>query len=981
MNPIAVVSEGGLAGAGAPGTTGVGNTAEKTATDAESLLPKAMIAGLSVGGAAALVAESFAPKKAVAAQIVNDRIYGRGYFEPQNAKNLGLSQKGQPFKLDATYYRDIGEATTATTAFGQAADKSRNSVIGLSAAADKAADSAHSLTNIGSVFNTTISGMVATANRDMPELTASISSGSTTAAQTAMTQFRNLQGSVELAMRQGVMSTGTGLQTIRDDVSRALKEFGAKALPTVTLVTNLAANPGATSVQGFGGYRVVGNRAVGGFIGSAGERGPDTVPILAGRGEAILNHAQQGVVNSWVPGGLSAVFSQTAGTRHMAAGGYVDPSIRAPRATGGAVGDVVTAALKEVAKAATSFVANRARSRPGGALSRAASAVAAGVPFSGPTGPGNAQSWTKEAMGIAGVSGDLWMNMLMRQEGRESSWNPNSVNNWDSNAKAGDPSEGILQTTLSTFATYHLPGHNNILNPVDNIVAAIRYMISRYGSGNSTTAAQVMWARGGGAYSGGGFTHDAAKFPSKVVKGPKVKLPSVPKAPGAISTGMTTKDMRDLAEVGGKVNAIETQIAKVSGTYAADQTRFGPLEGEQQFLNADGTMNAAGYGQKIADDDTLMALDEHLLSLYMQEVPIVSRSLRKWLGRVSKTDSTIESNKRRLLANKEKASSIRMALLALDKPTPNQVAKLEDSIAAIRLRYGGPLKAAETARSLYRGKDKATKTRLADAVTFARAAENNALEPLQYALLSARIKEQQHAQAIKAAKHGLRLDLADIARQDLQLTGADSRLSGVLTGAGGGTSSNATVSALEAVAGRLGMIDWGAGGSFVKIDTTMPGEVVSVKADIQSLMNDIGDASNAQSGASTAQDSTLVTLLQQQNLQLAEALALNEAQTMVISGMIADVPQYKEGGPVLRDTMAMVHQGEYVVPKGGALIGTPSGGTGPTVVNLHHEYHGNAAALFQLIDSRIRHPDNVRVVSKTIGQRTSMLSGAPGGYR
>ena len=64
----------------------------------------------------------------------------------------------------------------------------------------------------------------------------------------------------------------------------------------------------------------------------------------------------------------------------------------------------------------------------------------------------------------------------------ESSGNPNAINNWDSNAKAGDPSRGLMQVIGTTFNEYKLSGHEDIYNPVDNIIAGVRYAISRYGS-------------------------------------------------------------------------------------------------------------------------------------------------------------------------------------------------------------------------------------------------------------------------------------------------------------------------------------------------------------------------------------------------------------------------------------------------------------------------------------------------------------------
>ncbi len=66
---------------------------------------------------------------------------------------------------------------------------------------------------------------------------------------------------------------------------------------------------------------------------------------------------------------------------------------------------------------------------------------------------------------------------------RESNWNPRAQNNWDSNAKKGQASRGLMQTIPSTFAAYReksLP--NDIFDPVANIAAGVNYIQSRYGS-------------------------------------------------------------------------------------------------------------------------------------------------------------------------------------------------------------------------------------------------------------------------------------------------------------------------------------------------------------------------------------------------------------------------------------------------------------------------------------------------------------------
>lgn len=64
----------------------------------------------------------------------------------------------------------------------------------------------------------------------------------------------------------------------------------------------------------------------------------------------------------------------------------------------------------------------------------------------------------------------------------ESGGNPNAANGWDSNAAAGHPSIGLMQTIQPTFDANKVPGHGNIKDPVDNICAGVQYAIHRYGS-------------------------------------------------------------------------------------------------------------------------------------------------------------------------------------------------------------------------------------------------------------------------------------------------------------------------------------------------------------------------------------------------------------------------------------------------------------------------------------------------------------------
>jgi hypothetical protein len=83
----------------------------------------------------------------------------------------------------------------------------------------------------------------------------------------------------------------------------------------------------------------------------------------------------------------------------------------------------------------------------------------------------------------------------------ESGGNPRAINLWDSNAKAGIPSMGLMQTILPTFNAYAGPLRSRgVWDPLANIYASIKYTQSRYG-GNFARA----WSGTAGYRRGGVF--------------------------------------------------------------------------------------------------------------------------------------------------------------------------------------------------------------------------------------------------------------------------------------------------------------------------------------------------------------------------------------------------------------------------------------------------------------------------------------------
>ncbi|MET9447771.1 transglycosylase SLT domain-containing protein [Streptomyces cinerochromogenes] len=112
-------------------------------------------------------------------------------------------------------------------------------------------------------------------------------------------------------------------------------------------------------------------------------------------------------------------------------------------------------------------------------------------PVAAKTYANNLDGWIRQALDIMkakGIPGSY--NGLHKNIMRESSGNPNAINNWDINAINGIPSKGLLQVIPPTFQAYHVAGTSwNIYDPVANITAAANYAAHRYGSIDNVNSA------------------------------------------------------------------------------------------------------------------------------------------------------------------------------------------------------------------------------------------------------------------------------------------------------------------------------------------------------------------------------------------------------------------------------------------------------------------------------------------------------------
>ncbi|MDD7965677.1 transglycosylase SLT domain-containing protein [Actinomycetospora lemnae] len=121
---------------------------------------------------------------------------------------------------------------------------------------------------------------------------------------------------------------------------------------------------------------------------------------------------------------------------------------------------------------------------PGGTADTSGDGASSGSTGTAPSG--QVGDWIRQAMAILQEAGVPPERMdptdIATIIERESGGDPNAVNDWDANADKGTPSQGLMQTIGPTFEAYKLPGHDDIRDPVDNIIAGVRYAIERYGS-------------------------------------------------------------------------------------------------------------------------------------------------------------------------------------------------------------------------------------------------------------------------------------------------------------------------------------------------------------------------------------------------------------------------------------------------------------------------------------------------------------------
>ena len=141
--------------------------------------------------------------------------------------------------------------------------------------------------------------------------------------------------------------------------------------------------------------------------------------------------------------------------------------------------------------------------------------------MSGGSGVARWRSTAAQALHMTGQYSKSNLDKLMYQMQTESNGDPRAINLWDSNAKRGTPSKGLMQVIDPTFRAFAMKGYSsNIYDPLSNILASIKYAVARYGS---LTAAY----RGTG-YKNGGVVTQAGMYDLVENGYPEIVIPTEP---------------------------------------------------------------------------------------------------------------------------------------------------------------------------------------------------------------------------------------------------------------------------------------------------------------------------------------------------------------------------------------------------------------------------------------------------------------------
>ena len=187
----------------------------------------------------------------------------------------------------------------------------------------------------------------------------------------------------------------------------------------------------------------------------------------------------------------------------------------------------------------------------------------------------------KAALEANGLStSDAMIAKVMRQIATESGGNAHAVQpGADPDHDGSGPALGLMQTKRSTFNAYKAPGHNDIFNAYDNLLAALNYAKHRYGP-------SLYFLGQGHGYANGGIADSPSIFGEA---GPEMAIPlSSPKRGRAYEllgkvVSMFAADEQRTPEAGNQDSRVEQLLEQNN---ALMQTLIGIATGQLDAIKA-----------------------------------------------------------------------------------------------------------------------------------------------------------------------------------------------------------------------------------------------------------------------------------------------------------------------------------------------------------------------------------------------------------
>lgn len=147
---------------------------------------------------------------------------------------------------------------------------------------------------------------------------------------------------------------------------------------------------------------------------------------------------------------------------------------------GGLTGNVKTSSTAQPAIAGAAFLQTKLNAAAAAAAAQFGDAGSTNLTIANAT---QLEQWIAQASKYVNIPAS-WIPGILTIIRRESGGNPRAINRSDANARAGHPSEGLMQVIKGTFdanVPFSLKGRG-MLDPVANIAAAVNYIHKRYGT-------------------------------------------------------------------------------------------------------------------------------------------------------------------------------------------------------------------------------------------------------------------------------------------------------------------------------------------------------------------------------------------------------------------------------------------------------------------------------------------------------------------